>query len=156
MGVDHKQPVPGVETRGAVSWSYRPRRGRSGVHQAPVPWRDLESDGPACRLLATSSPVRKERSRGFSVGAVENKEVPVPRSLHEHLLLLAVKISVDQNWSFDGIPIVRIVRRSLERPHQLARLRIQRDDGARVKIIAWPRRAGSGQESGCRFPSRRD
>src|SRR5205807_9311587 len=85
---------------------------------------------------------RAERNRQevLPVGAVVYKKVAVARTLYQHLSRLAVELSVDQHWSLDGIQIVRIVRRRLERPDQFAGIAVQGDDAACVEVLARPRR----------------
>src|SRR6202041_831129 len=149
MGVDDKQTVPAIEAgRTVVSHS-----ALVGRNQASIGRRFLGGIRNRTALLIDSQrPVHwpeRNSQQILPVGAVKNKEVAVARGLHQHLLRLSAKISVDQHWSLDRIPIVRIVWRDLEGPHQLARIRAQGDDGAGVKIIARTRRAF---KNGSRIP----
>ena len=56
--------------------------------------------------------------------------------MRQELALLAIDFAVDQNGSFNCIPIVRIVWRWLKIPGQFARIGIQRDNGFGVKVVA--------------------
>src|SRR5882724_9425391 len=136
MCIDDKQSVLSVET------------GRAIVGQTTFVWRDQATVGrrlflrirnwPAI-LVDSQRPVHGSVGNGqkvLAVGAVENKEVAVARSLHQHLLGLAVKIRINEDRSLDGIPVMSIVRRRLERPHQLAVVGIQGNDTAGVEVVA--------------------
>src|SRR5580698_6625737 len=118
MGIDDKQTVLGIEA------------GRTVVGHTALVGRNQASIGRrlfggiwnwTALLIDSKRPVHRSKRSGqkvFPVGAIKNKKVAVARGLHQHLLRLAVEISVDQHWSFDRIPIVSIVGRRLERPLQ--------------------------------------
>ena len=140
-----------------------------GRYQAPV-WRGLlvwirESDGPAYRYpLRPVHGAERYGEQALAVGTVEDEEVTVARRLHQHLARLAVKVAVNQHWNFDGIPVVRVMRRGLKCPGEFAGIWIERHDAARIEIVAgavvavqhrsWiassPVRSDSGRDHKCR------
>src|SRR5947208_15350803 len=71
-------------------------------------------------------------------GAVEDKEKRIAAGLSEKLAWLALELGVEQNGSFDGVPVVHVVRRGLKGPDELSGVRIEGDDGAGVEIVAGP------------------
>ena len=68
--------------------------------------------------------------------AVEHVEECVAIGVQHQCRILPWNLASDQHRRFGGVPIVRVVRRELEIPLQLSRLRIERQDAARVKIVA--------------------
>src|ERR1700676_2387964 len=128
MSVDNKQPVSCVET-----WGPKIRQAALvGRNQASVRrWFLVRIGNGTALLIDSKRPVHGTEWSGqkiLAVGAVKHKEVAIARGLHEHLLWRAVKRSVDQHRSLDGIPVMRIVGRHLEGPHKLAGIRIEGDD----------------------------
>src|SRR6202046_3417008 len=120
MGVDDEQPGPAIEAGGTVV-SHSALVGRNPSSIVGRFFGEIRNR--AALLIDSQRPVHGPERSGqkiLPVSAVKNKEVAVTRGLHQHLLRLSAKISVDQHWSLNRIPIVRIVRRDLEGPHQLA------------------------------------
>src|SRR5260370_22063815 len=74
----------------------------------------------------------------LAIGAVEHKEQRIAAGLGEQLALLALKLRVEQDRGFDGVPVVHVVWRRLKIPSQFPRIRIQSHDGAGVEIVAFP------------------
>ena len=88
-------------------------------------------------------PVHGREGRGQQVLAirpVEHEEVAVARSLHQQLARRAVKVAVHEHRHFGGIPVVRIVRRGLESPGQLAGVRDRARRCCRSRVVAGTRR----------------
>src|SRR5215831_719516 len=114
--IDDKQPVLAVEAWGAIV------RHTSfiGRDQAPIRRRFFLGVGYWSPLAVNSQcPIHRairSRQETLSICPVEHKEVSVAGALHEHLFLLAVKDSIDQNRSLYRIPVVRIVGRYLKCP----------------------------------------
>src|SRR2546427_3553445 len=124
MGIHDEQTISGVEAGGTVIGKTtlvgrnKPSIGGrlfGGIWNRTALF--IDSKGPIHRAVRNGQEI-------LPVGAVKNKEVAVARSLHEHLLRLAVEVSIDQHRSLNRIPVVGIVRRYLEGPPQLARVRI--------------------------------
>src|SRR6202162_141691 len=105
MGVDDKQSVLGVEAGGTVVG----KTALVGGNQASIGSRLFGGSWNRAALLIDSErPVhRSERSgqKALAVRAVENEEVAVARGLHEHLLRLAVELSLEQHRSLNRIPV---------------------------------------------------
>src|SRR5271169_1574968 len=124
MGVDNKQTVLAVVARRTVV-GHAPL---VGCNEASIGGGLLGGVWNRTTLIIDSKrPIHRPERNGqeiLPIGAVENKEVAVARSLHEHLLRFTVEISVNQNRSLHRIPVVGVVRRHLERPHKFAGIRI--------------------------------
>src|SRR5947209_9175454 len=93
-------------------------------------------------FIHTQRPVYRPKWSGqktFPVCTIEDKEVTIPGSLHQHLTWLPVEIAVCNNRCLCRVPIMGIVRRDRKTPHQLSCIRIQGDDTAGVKIVSWTR-----------------
>ena len=78
----------------------------------------------------------------LAVGAIENIIIAVAIGLQRQLARLAFEGHVRKNDDLRGIIVVRIVRRVLEIPFQLAGIDIQRDNAIGIKIVAGPALAG--------------
>src|SRR6266436_719567 len=114
MGIHDKQTIFAIETWGTV------------IGKTTLVGRNKPSIGGrlfgrirnrTAVLIDSKRPVQRPERSGqqvLAVSAVENNKVAVARGLHQHRLRLAVKVSIDQNWNLDGVPVVRIVRRYLE------------------------------------------
>ena len=92
-------------------------------------------------LIEARRPVhRTERSRHQALAGlpVQHEEVPVARCLHQHLPRLAVEVAIHQHRNLHRVPVVRVVRRRLKRPLLLPRVRIDRHDAARIRVVARP------------------
>src|SRR5580704_1035714 len=81
------------------------------------------------------------RQQALTVSAIKNEKITVARCLQQHLPWLTVEASVHQYGYLDRIPIVGVVGRRLERPHQLARVRVEGHDAAGIKVVARARTA---------------
>ena len=73
-----------------------------------------------------------------AVGAIEHEEPAVAARLREQLARLPVDLAVDEHRRLRRVPVVRVVRRRLEVPRQLPRVRIERDDRLGEEIVALP------------------
>ena len=62
-------------------------------------------------------------SRLFPFVRSSTKKYAIARCLHQHLARLPVKVSVNQHRRLHRIPVMRIVGRRLERPHELCQSR---------------------------------
>src|SRR5262249_33631532 len=74
--------------------------------------------------------------------AIEQKEKSVAAGLSEQFARLAFEFRIKKHRRLDGVPIMNVMRRNLEIPHEFSRVRIQRNDAARVEIVARSRFAG--------------
>src|SRR5438270_13172304 len=74
----------------------------------------------------------------LAIRAIEHEEVAVARGLCEQLTKLPIDLAVEQDRFFDVVPIMRVVRRSLEIPGEFARIRVQRHNRARPKVVPFP------------------
>src|SRR5581483_10252160 len=95
----------------------------------------------ASLLIDSFGPVHRGEWFGqqtLATRPLEHEEVAIARGLHQQFSRLPVKSDIRQNWNFVGIPIVRIVRRGLEAPDEFPRIRVERNDAARPRIIAGP------------------
>src|ERR1700744_3730519 len=54
---------------------------------------------------------------------------------------LAVEVGIDEDWDFDGVPIMGVMRRDREAPCELAGVGIEGDDAAGIGIDAGARLA---------------
>ena len=94
------------------------------------------------RLSARTDPFRpvqrniRRRHQVLAGYAVQHHKVPIARRLSQQLARFAVHRLVEQNRRLDVVPVMRVVRRGLEVPFQLARIHIQRDNRCRPKIAA--------------------
>jgi hypothetical protein len=57
--------------------------------------------------------------------------------LQQQFSRTAAELRVHQDQRLIGIPIVQIMRRELEMPFLLACLRIERENGIRVEVVAF-------------------
>src|SRR5262249_3060796 len=96
--------------------------------------------GAAVRIHARGPSLIDEGSgeQVLARGAVEDKEKGIAAGLREKFPRLAFELSIEQNGSFDRVPVVDVVRRRLKGPDKFARVRIERNDGASVEIVAGP------------------
>ena len=93
-------------------------------------------------VVETAHPVHlHERfaEQEFAGGAVEDIEDAVAIGPHHDFARLALPVDVGQHRDLCGVVVEFIVRRELVMPLQLSRVGIQRDDGAGIEIVAWPR-----------------
>src|ERR1051326_8789682 len=100
--------------------------GRTIIRHAALVGRDQAAVGScllsgirnrAALFIYSERPVHWTEWNGeqtLSIGAVENKEVAVTRSLHQHFARLAMEVCIHQHWRLDCVPIVRIVGGGLE------------------------------------------
>ncbi len=79
-------------------------------------------------------------SKCSPVRPVEKKEVAIAGNLRQQLALFALELSIENDWGLASIVIVGIVRSYLVSPHQLSGIRVQGNDGSRVKAISFRRR----------------
>src|ERR1700722_893054 len=135
LSVDNEQSRPGVEAGSAI------------IRQAALIWCNKASVrlgllvwvwNRAALSIDPKAPVDwpiRHCQKALSRDAVKDEEVAIARRLHEHLARLSMEVRVNKHRSFHCIPVVRIVRRCHESPHQLARIRIDRDNAARVFVV---------------------
>ena len=64
----------------------------------------------------------------FARHPVEDIEITIPVRMQNHLAWLSVKFAIHENRRLGGIPIVRVMRRRLERPGELTCLNMKRND----------------------------
>ena len=74
--------------------------------------------------------------------AIQQEVVPVAARLRDHLARPPVEVAVDEDRRLRGVPVVRVVRRDLVVPRHLPGIRIQRDDGARIEVVAGTAESG--------------
>ena len=74
----------------------------------------------------------------FAVGAIEDVEEPVAAGLNEKLSRPSFPRRVDEHGRLLRVPVPHVVRRELKVPFQAAASRVERDDGARIQIVAEP------------------
>ena len=156
MGIDDEQAGFRIEAGRAIVGE----AAFVGSNQAAVRRRLLGGirNGMAF-LVDAQCPVHRAKGNGeeaLAIGAVEDKEVAVARSLHEHLARLAVEVGVDKYRRFDCVPIMRVVRRDRKAPDEFSRVGIERDDAAGVEIRRRGAVCRSGREWDCQCPSRGD
>ncbi len=72
------------------------------------------------------------------VGAIEHVEEAVAIGLQQQLARLPLERRIHQNERLFGIPVPQIVGRELEMPAELAGLRIQREHGIGIQVVARP------------------
>src|SRR6516162_8608166 len=91
-------------------------------------------------FIDTARPVQQFReARGAEIppiGAIQDVEESVAIGFEQEALQLSVPSHVRQNGRFGGVVIEQIVRGELEMPFKPARVRLERQDAVRVKIIA--------------------
>src|SRR5689334_884605 len=63
----------------------------------------IHADGPICAD-------KRCRYQVLAVGSVENKKISIASCLREQLSLLPMNFRIEQNWRFDVIPIMRVMR----------------------------------------------
>jgi hypothetical protein len=80
-------------------------------------------------------PQRRPREE-LTVLTVEHVEVPVPVRPEHELPLLPLPLQVGEHRNLDGVVVVAVVGRELEVPDQLARGRVESDDGVGVEVVA--------------------
>ena len=69
---------------------------------------------------------------------VEDIEEAVAIAVEQELARPAAKLDVDEHRRLGRVPVVQVVRRELEMPLQFARVRVEREDGIRVQVVALP------------------
>ena len=79
----------------------------------------------------------RRRQNVLARASVEHEEVSVAARLREQFAMHAVIHVVEQYRRLHRVPVVRVVRRGLEVPVQLARVGIQRHDGARIEVVSF-------------------
>ncbi len=78
----------------------------------------------------------RTRQQHFSGGAIEHVEQAVAIGGHDHLGRSLLQRNRREHRHLRRIPIVQIVRRELIVPAQLARVDVERDERARVQVVA--------------------
>ena len=68
----------------------------------------------------------------------------------QHLPGLTLELRVNQYRSLDGVPVMSVMRRRLERPFKIAVIRVEGDDAASEEIITGS--ASSIQRTAVGFP----
>ena len=86
--------------------------------------------------------------------AIEHVEEAVAVGLHQQLARLPLPVDVDERRRFLRVVVPDIVRRELEVPLQLSRLRIEREDRIGVEVVAEAIVADRGRARDCRSASR--
>ena len=74
----------------------------------------------------------------LAICAVQQEIKSVAARLADQFAFAAFKICVEQNRRLRRIPVMDIMRRGLEVPGQFPRIRVQRNNCAGIKVIAWP------------------
>ena len=134
-----EQPRRGAErrrhpVRGAA---YRRARrhavlvGRVAGHQLRT---SVRADAARPRELLHEGPAEQH----FSIRAIEHVEEAVAIRLQQQLARLPLEHRIDEHRWLLRVPIPQIVRRELIVPAQLSGLRVEREDGIRVQVVALP------------------
>src|SRR5438270_2457857 len=133
---NEKQTGLGIETwRAIIGRASFVRRNQSAIARRLL--RRIRNGASA--LVHAGGPIDRSecrREKALPGRAVQHKEITIARSLQQHLARSPFEFSIDQNRNFDGIPIVRVVRRRLETPDQLAGVGIEGHNAAGPGIVA--------------------
>src|ERR1700733_6549813 len=110
MRIHKKEPRLRIKTRRAeVCKTAFIRRNQASIRRRLL---CRVRDGMAV-LVHTKGPVHGTKWRSqqtLAIGAIQYKKVAIARCLHEHLVRMAMKISIYKNRHFHSIPIMGIVR----------------------------------------------
>ena len=113
---------------------------RSGQVSVPFARRPLigQLDRPAvgADLLRPGLVHERLGVKELAVGAIEHVEEAVAIGHHHDLARLAGDREVGEHRNLVRVPVVRVVRRELEVPLQRAGVGVERDERARVEVVA--------------------
>ena len=97
------------------------------------------TDRPALFVQALG-PVRRVRKLAghemLAGHAIEHEVIAVAGRLHHQLAGPAVELPIEEHRRLRGVPVVRVVWRGRVVPRQLARVDVDRDEGAGVQVVA--------------------
>ena len=113
------------------------RLGYTSVPFLMVPSRESRSAGPAGRSPPPTSALRTVWRAGTRRSAIQQIEEAVPVGHRDPRRRAAVNRAIDKHRNLVGIPVMDIMRRELEVPAQLATVDVERDQGARIKVVAF-------------------